>query len=84
MCWMDGRHASKRRRSKHDFPFSSLVSCGHCGCALVGEIKKQRYVYYHCTGFRGKCPEPYVREEVLARAFTAELGRLTFDDEILA
>jgi site-specific DNA recombinase len=81
---LDGRHASKLRRSKHDFAFSGLIACGHCGCALVGEIKKQRYVYYHCTGFRGKCPEPYVREEVLARAFTAELGRLTFDDEVLA
>jgi hypothetical protein len=31
----------------------------------VGEIKKSRYVYYHCTGYKGKCPDPYVREEVL-------------------
>jgi len=80
---LDGRHARKTRRSKHDFAFSGLVTCGHCGCALVGEIKKQRYVYYHCTGFRGKCPEPYVREEVIERQFAEILGRLTFDDEIL-
>ncbi|MGC9950217.1 MAG: hypothetical protein ABSF64_27955, partial [Bryobacteraceae bacterium] len=30
------------------------MDCGHCGCSLVGEIKKKRYVYYHCTGYRGK------------------------------
>jgi hypothetical protein len=23
---------------------------------MVGEIKKGRCVYYHCTGFKGKCP----------------------------
>jgi DNA invertase Pin-like site-specific DNA recombinase len=81
---LDGRNAHKTRRSKHDFAFSGLITCGHCGCALVGEIKKQRYIYYHCSGFRGKCPEPYVREEVIERQFTETLGRLTFDDEVLA
>ncbi len=81
---LDGRHARKHRRSKHDFAFSGLIACGHCGCALVGEIKKQRYVYYHCTGFRGKCPEPYVRQEVIERQFATVLGRLTFDNEVLA
>lgn len=28
-------------------------------------MKKGKYVYYHCTGGRGKCDQPYVREEVL-------------------
>ena len=81
---LDGRHARKTRRSKHDFAFSGLITCGHCGCALVGEIKKQRYVYYHCTGFKGKCPEPYVREEVIAAQFGTVLDRLAFDDDVLA
>lgn len=80
---LDGRQAKKLRHSKHDFAFSGLLTCGHCGCALVGEIKKGRYVYYHCTGYKGKCPEPYVREEVLATKFAALLDHLTFDDEVL-
>jgi hypothetical protein len=42
---LDGRHAKKHRRVKHDFAFSGLIACGHCGCSIVGEIKKQRYVY---------------------------------------
>src|ERR1039458_765814 len=53
------RVENKTRKVKHDFAFTSLVHCGHCGCHLVGELKKGRYVYYHCTGNRGKCPEPY-------------------------
>jgi len=80
---MDGRNASKHRRVKHDFAFSGLIACGHCGCSVVGEIKKQRYVYYHCTGYKGKCDEPYVREEVLEEKFGALLGRLAFDEEVL-
>ena len=38
---MDGRNASKHRRVKHNFAFSGLIACGHCGCSMVGEIKKQ-------------------------------------------
>ena len=80
---MRQRGTRKPRRVKHDFGFSGLLTCGHCGCALVGEIKKGRYVYYHCTGYKGKCEEPYVREEVLEKKFTAVLRGLTFDDEVL-
>ena len=43
-----------------------------------------RYVYYHCTGYRGKCGEPYAREEIIEQKFSDVLGRLTFDDEVLA
>jgi len=80
---LDRRHEGKHRKSKHEFAFSGLITCGHCGCALVGEIKKGRYVYYHCTGFKGKCPEPYTREEVLSGRFAEILKGLSFDGEIL-
>jgi site-specific DNA recombinase len=51
----DGRFAKKAKRGKHDFAFSGLIACRACGCAVVGEIKKERYVYYHCTGYADKC-----------------------------
>ena len=51
----------------YNWAFQGLMFCGHCGCALVAEIKKKRYVYYHCTGNKGKCPEKWVREEEVAR-----------------
>jgi site-specific DNA recombinase len=61
----DGRFAPKTRRVKHDFAFGGLQTCGHCGCALVGDTKKGRYVYYRRTHFRENCPEPYTRKELL-------------------
>jgi site-specific DNA recombinase len=87
---LDRRSASKHRRMSHDFAFSALIACAQCGCSVVGEIKKQKYIYYHCTGYADKCRgEPatcrrkYVREEVLEQQLTAMLGRLRFDGEVL-
>ena len=59
------------------------MSCAHCGCALVAEKKKAKYVYYHCTGNRGKCNEPWVREEELSQQFGEALKELHFDPEVL-
>ncbi len=81
---MDGRFGARRRKVKHEFAFSGLMQCGHCGCALVGELKKGRYVYYHCTGHKGKCAEPYTREEILEERFTSLLDQISFDDDVLA
>lgn len=79
---LEKRNASKLRKGPRDFAFSGLMKCGHCGCALVGEIQKGKYIYYHCTGYKGKCNEPYVREEVIEARFSALLARLYFSDDI--
>ena len=80
---LDDRFTMRPKKRRHEFAFSGLISCGHCGCALVGEIHKGRYVYYRCTGYRGRCPEPYTRQEVLEAQFADLLGRLRFEPEIL-
>ena len=73
---LDARAVNRTRKVKYDFAYTGLVHCGHCGCLLVGELKKGKYVYYHCTGHRGKCPEPYTREEVLSGRFADVLQEL--------
>ncbi len=83
---LDGRN-NKTRHPKtgggvREFAFTGLISCGHCGCAVTAEIKKGKYIYYHCTGFRGKCPEKFVREEVLEEQFGGLLAKLRFDEEV--
>ena len=87
---LDGRNAGKAKRGKRNFAFAGLIACAKCGCSVVGEMKKQRYVYYHCTGYVDKCQgnpaycrRSYVREEVLEQKFTQLLGWLHFDDEVL-
>lgn len=76
-----GNHRARQRQ--HKWAFQGLVKCGHCGCALTAELKKGKYVYYHCTGHKGKCPEKYVREEELAQQFGEALKGIQMDDELL-
>ncbi len=71
-----GRSKKKHRKVTHEFAYSGMVCCGHCGCSMVGEVKKSKYVYYHCTGYRGKCGEPYTPERILEQEFAAGLKGL--------
>jgi site-specific DNA recombinase len=77
------RLRKRHRKAKHDFAFSGLIQCGHCGCSLVGEMKKGKYIYYHCTGYRGKCPEPYAREETFEKIFGDLLKQLKIESEVI-
>jgi hypothetical protein len=43
---------------------------------MVGELKKSCYVYYHCTGNRGRCGDPYVREEQLLSELAQSMNQL--------
>ncbi|HEY3416380.1 MAG TPA: recombinase family protein [Armatimonadota bacterium] len=70
--------------NKHAWAFQGLLTCGHCGCVLTAERKKGKYIYYHCTGGRGKCPEKYIREEELARQFGLALQAIQIDERVLA
>jgi site-specific DNA recombinase len=72
------------RKVEHDCAFARLIAGGHGGCALVGQIKKGRYIYDHCTRFTGKCPKPHIREEVLEERFADLLKGLVLDDEVMA
>jgi site-specific DNA recombinase len=80
---LDGRLAKRAKKTSHSFPFSGLLTCGHCGCALVGEIKKERYVYYRCSGAKGKCSEPYARQEAIESEFENVLRLIVLDEEVV-
>ncbi|MGB8657427.1 MAG: recombinase family protein [Candidatus Zixiibacteriota bacterium] len=77
---------SNRNRSKgrkRDFAFTGLLMCGHCGCSITAEIHKNRYIYYRCTGFKGKCGQPYIREELLEEELGELVRSIVIDDERL-
>jgi site-specific DNA recombinase len=51
---------------------------------VTAEIKKERYTYYRCTGFRGRCGLPYFREEELGDRLGQILKDIHIPDNILA
>lgn len=68
-----------------EFAYKGVFRCGHCLCQMTSEIKKERYIYYHCTGQRGPCPgQKSVREEAITEQLTKMLEGLVIEPEVLA
>ncbi len=76
-----GRSVEKPKQ-RYEFPYTGLMKCGECGCAITAERRKGKYSYYHCTEFKGKHNDPYVREEKLDMQFSHILKGLRIDDSI--
>jgi site-specific DNA recombinase len=74
---------SKGQKSKRDFQFTGLLSCPSCGRAITAELKKGKYVYYHCSN--AKCPEKSVctREEEIEKQFLELLNSIKIDANLL-
>jgi site-specific DNA recombinase len=80
---LHSRSKQRYRVVKNDLAFASLIRCAHCGCAMVGEIKKGRYIYYHCARNKSECAAKYVREEVIESAFAEAIGQITIPIEFV-
>ena len=76
-------HNRPKNPEKHKFAFSGLLTCGKCGCAITSEIKKDKYIYYHCTRYKGKCGNKAVREEVLIEQFGEIVKKVQIDSNML-
>lgn len=77
------RGYNKPKFRKHTFAFSGLLYCAYDNCAVTAELKKNRYTYYHCTGYRGKCELPYFREEELGERLAVTLRNIHIPDGAL-
>ena len=75
---------SRPKSSKHHFAYAGLLRCAYDGCAVTAERKKEKYTYYRCTGYHGKCALPYFREEDLGDRLAVVLKDVQIPDEILA
>ena len=70
---------------KNNFAFNNLIICGICNCKILGERKKNKYTYYHCTFSKGRHNGiGYIREEKLAVMFEKPIKNITIDEELAA
>ena len=78
---MDGHNRPKY--SKRDVALRGLLVCANDGCQLTGDVQKEKYVYYRCTGYKGKCDLPRFREADLSERLGEPLKHLQVPPEIV-
>lgn len=69
--------------ARFEFAFRGLLTCAYDNSKVTAEMKKGRYTYYRCTGFRGKCDLPYFREEELGDRLGQILRDIHIPDAVL-
>ena len=67
---------NKSKKHTITFAYTGFIRCEHCGCLLTAELKKGKYIYYHCTGNKGgNCKKDWIKEEKIDKAI-AEILKL--------
>ena len=76
----------KTRKHTVKFPYLNLIKCGECGSYMTAELKKGRYVYYHCNDFhkRGCKKGSYINQEKIDRVIEDLLKRLNWGEEFIS
>lgn len=49
---------------------------------MTAEAKKGKYIYYHCTGYKGKCGNTYVAEERLSELMGEIVRKIQIDANV--
>ena len=73
----------KPKKAKLSFAFRGLLTCGYCGCQMTAQGQADRYIYYNCTGARGKCEQKYIREEIVGKKLGEVIKNITLDPELV-
>ena len=79
---------NKRRKHDINFAYTGLIKCGHCGCKITAERKKNRqgeykYIYYHCTGNNGgDCIKHSTTEKDLDAAISAAIKHIVIPPDL--
>lgn len=84
----------KPRTSVHEFAFTGMIKCGHCGCSITADNKKKKvksingyknYIYYHCTHKKPSipCSQKPIKDTELEKQIISELGKYTIPQETL-
>lgn len=82
----------KPQKKTHDFSFTGVIRCGHCGCLITAEEKRKfikctqeytTYTYYHCTKKKKElnCQEHLIKLDELEKQIASEIEKYTIPPE---
>jgi len=80
---LERRSRPRKTKEGHDFPFTNLLTCPECGCAITAQYAKQgKYIYYRCSKRKGHCSQPYLRDIHLIEQLRHQVDRIALPEEI--
>lgn len=84
-CQEVSENKSRPRAKTKGFTLSGFMKCEKCNCAITAEIKKGKYIYYHCTNGKGICDQRsfYTNEKLLHTQITQELEKLKINPRVV-
>ena len=65
------------------YAYRGLIRCDKCGCMVTPEKAKDKYVYYHCTQYKGKHNAEWLREEEITGQYGQLFKKLQMPQEVL-
>jgi DNA invertase Pin-like site-specific DNA recombinase len=75
---------NKPKYQKREFAFGGLLTCAYDDCMVTAEFKKEKYTYYRCTGYKGKCDLPRMTEAELGQRLGQVLQDIHIPNDVLA
>lgn len=81
---VSGRKARPRAKTL-SFTLSGFITCANCECAITAELKKSKYVYYHCTNGKGICNQRSfnTNEDSLHEQIALDLEKLKISQKMI-
>ncbi|MEO6536543.1 MAG: recombinase family protein [Candidatus Paceibacterota bacterium] len=79
------KKARRTRPKTLSFTLSGFMTCANCGCAITAELKKNKYIYYHCTNGKGICDQRSfnANETELHKQITLDLKKLKISPRMI-
>ena len=73
----------KAKKQNYEFAYTGLIRCKYCGCLLTAELKKGKYIYYHCTGNKGgNCKRDYINETKIDKVVAEVLKLIIIPSDV--
>lgn len=75
----------RTRSHSVEFPYSNMIKCGVCGGYLTAELKKGKYIYYHCNDYykKGCKKNSYINEMKIDKIIADLLSRFKYTEEFV-
>ena len=73
------------RAKTKGFTLSGFIACEKCGCAITAEMKKGKYIYYHCTNGKGNCDQRSfnANEKTLHDQIATDMEKLQISQKLI-